>query len=400
MSPLLRALAAALLLAPGLAPLLHAADRKDEAVDPYTKGDPELMAKLGIVSFGPFPFARTDTKDVERVLGVVDVKWIETEHFEIGFGLGPYKVRQEERKKIRAELERLQLTLEDINPKQTLLDPWLRAHLFAQRLEDAHQQFLEVVQLTDEDFPDGTEPFVPGQGKEYMGEGPYLGMKGKYEVLILPSEAAHLTYLRHYFGLQNKRTQRWHLPDLGTISTTTHEAHGRLRVDTAMHAHVVWNASHNFFDGLRHYSYQTPVWLHEGLAHWMGRQITPEYNSFDGDEGAIPEMSREDDWEGEVRKLVASGDAPRLGEMVGFANYGDLELDHHFTTWSMVDFLAKEHPDALAALVRGLKGIVDEAGYPDGTLVDDRQRALFREHLGMSYLQFDEAWRAWVGANY
>lgn len=384
---------ALLLAAPGAAAL-------PQDVDPYTEGDPARMAAAGIVSYGGFEFAREDTAGVERLLGVVDVKWIETAHFEIGFGLGPYKLRQEERKKVAAELERLATRLPEVNPKQTTLDPWLRAHLFAQRLEEAYTDFLSIVELTDADFPDGKKPYLIGQAAPYMGEGPYLGQKGKFEVLFLPSEASHLTYLRHYFGLSIKRTQRWNLPERDTLSITIHEGQGKLRMDTALHAHVVFNAAHVFLDGLRHYSYDSPRWLLEGLAHWMERQIAPNFNSFDGDEGSSPEMTSKSNWEAEVKKLVASGSAPRLGEMVGFTTFGELTLDHHFATWSMVDYLMREHRSAFGRMLKGIKGLLDEHALADGSRLADVQRDLFRSEFGMSYQQFDSAWRAWVSATY
>lgn len=371
-----------------------------QAVDPYTGGDPALMAAAGVVSYGGFEFAREDTKGVEKLLGVVDVKWLETAHFEVGFGLGPYKLRQEERKKVQAELERLAQKLPKVNPKQTTLDPWLRAHLFAQRLEDAYAEFLALVELTDADFPDGKTPYVVGQSAPYMGEGPYLGQKGKFEVLILPSEASLVTYLRHYFGLGMRRTQRWNLPERGTLSMTMHEAQGRLRVDTALHGHVVFNASHLFLEALRHYSYDAPRWLQEGLAHWMERRVSPLYNSFDGDEGSAPEMTSKSNWEAETKKLVAGGNAPRLGEMVGFTTYGEFRIEHHFTTWSMVDYLVREHRAGFGRLLKGIKGLLDEQGFADGSRLANTQRELFRSEFRMTYQQFDEAWRTWVLANY
>ena len=390
--------AAATALALGIA--AFAAPMTFEDVDPHTGGKPELMQAAGVVSYGGFEFAREDTAAIERLLGVVDIKWIETAHFEIGFGLGPYKLRQDERKKVAAELTRLKEKLPSINPKQTQLDPWLRAHLVAQRLEDSYAQFLSVVRLTDADFPDGTTPFVPGEGKAYMGEGPILGQKGKIEVLLLPSEAASVTFLRHSYGMSIKRTQRWNLPDRDTLSITIHEAQGRLRVDTALHAHLVFNAAHCFLEGLKHYSYDAPRWLQEGFAHWMERQVSPLYNSFDGDEGSAPEMTSKSDWEAETKKMVASGDAPRISEMINFTTYGEFEIEHHFATWSMIDFLAREHPDGLANLLKGIKGLLDEKGYADGSRVPDTHRELFRSEFGMTYLQFDEAWRTWVLATY
>jgi hypothetical protein len=132
----------------------------------------------------------------------------------------------------------------------------------------------------------------------------------------------------------------------------------------------------------------------------MERQVNPRFNSFDGSEGSLPEMTRKWKWEPDVKKLVLSGDAPRLAELVRYKDYGELELDDHFTTWSMIDYLARERPDQLAGLLGGLKGLRNEAGLSDGSNLSNVQRDLFRDVLGMSYMEFDLAWQEWVKLNY
>jgi hypothetical protein len=389
--------------APGTRPGTHAGQEKDglRPNDPslctVCAGDPARMAAAGIVSHGGFGFGREDTAAVDAWLATSDIKWIETEHFELGFALGPYKVRLEEKDRLGAEIERLQAANPDLRPKTKVLDPWLRAHIYALRLEALWDRFLELVQVDASAFPDGTR--VWDMRTKYMGEGPYLGMKNKYEVLILESEAGHISYLEHEFGLHHGSTQRWHLPDDGTLSVTIHKQQGQLRIDTALHGHVAFNLAHNFLDGFKHYSYDTPVWLHEGFAHWMEREIDPAYNTFDSSEGATAVESRKERWRAEVLKLLASGEAPRLTQLVALRTYAELELDDHYVTWSMVDFLLQAHPDAFARLVNGLKGLKNEQGLPDGGRVQDAQRELFKELFG-GYARFDEDWKAWVLATY
>ena len=79
--------AATVLLAP-----LHA-QRKERVpkwkIDPYTKNDPKLMAKLGYVSYGPFPFGmrgsnHVTSDEISKHLGYVNLLWVETAHFRIG----------------------------------------------------------------------------------------------------------------------------------------------------------------------------------------------------------------------------------------------------------------------------------------------------------------------------
>lgn len=367
--------------------------------DPYTRGgDPALMEAAGIASHGGFEFATTDTAGVEDQLATSEIRWLETEHFELGFALGPYKVSQKEKKAFLADLTRLAERLPDVDPKEKVLDPWLRAHLYAMRMEDQYARFLKLVRLDQAVFPDGTKPW--NRQGTYRGEGPHLGQKGKYEVLILPSEAASVEFLRHFFGLSIKRTQRWNVVDRDTLTLTIHLQQGNLKDDAALHGHVAFNLMHNFLDGFEHYSYDTPIWLHEGLAHWAERRVSPDHNSFDGSEGSVPQMSKEKDWAGKTRKIVSSGDAPRMAALMRLKNYGQMSLDDHFTTWSMVDFLHSTQPEGLAALIQGLKGRTNAEGFPDGSNLPDVHRELFQEHLSMSYSAFDAAWAAWVVESY
>jgi len=185
------------------------------------------MRAAGIVSHGPFEFGREDTAAIDALIATADIKWIETKHFEIGIGLGTYKVRTEERNKLREELGRMAAVLPEVSAKAKLIDPWLRAHLYAQRAEELYARFLEIVRVDDAAFPDGTR--VWDQTYKYMGEGPYLGMKGKYEVLLLASEGESRLFLERQFGAINRETQRWHLPDRQVISITAHETTGQLR---------------------------------------------------------------------------------------------------------------------------------------------------------------------------
>lgn len=357
-------------------------------------GDPELMRAAGIVSHGGFEFGREDTVAIDRLLATSDIKWIESAHFKIGIGLGTYKVRTEERNKLREELGRMATALPEVSAKAKVLDPWLRAHLYAQRAEDLYARFLAIVRVEDSAFPDGTR--VWDQTYKYMGEGPYLGMKAKYEILLLASEAESRLYLERQFGAINRETQRWHLPDRQSISITTHETAGQLRQDMALHGHVAFNLAHNFLDGYKHYAYETPVWLHEGLAHCFERELDPDFNTFDSAEGAAAAKTSKSDWEGEMRKMIASGDAPRFPELIGLKTYADLELDHHYATWSVVRYLLDVHPEELAKLLDGINGLKDERGWSDGSQLADRQRDLFRELFGTTYAQFDELWKAWA----
>lgn len=370
----------------------------DPATCEWCGGDPAVLEAAGLVSHGPFAFGNEDTERVDALLAVNDIRWIESQHFRIGFGLGPHKVKPEEKNKIRAELEQLAQVLPEVNPREKVLDPWLRAHLYAQRSEEIYARFMELMRVTADDFP-ATARAWNRQGK-YMGEGPYLGEREKYEVLILPSQASHVEFLKTHFGLLIKQTQRWNILSRDCLIVAIHTAEGGLREDQALHGHLAFNLAINLLDGFKHYSYETPIWIREGLAHYMEREISPDFNSFDSSEGAVAAKTSKSKWEPEVKKLVASGSAPRMAELVALKGYADLELPHHFATWGMVDYLLRTNPEGFACLNDRLHGNVDAQGIPDGSRMEDLHRTAFQDCLGMNYAEFDRAWAEWVSANY
>jgi hypothetical protein len=381
------------------APARAAQKKNDPATCPYCKGDPEVMGKAGLVSHGGFEFGINDTNQVDALLAVCDIRWVESTHFQIGVALGPYKIKEEEKKAIRAELERLARVLPNVETKPKVLDPWIRVHLYAQRCEEVYARFSELMQVKDTDFPpEGSNPWN-GRGK-YMGEGPYVGQKGKYEVLLLPSEASGMQYLREQFGLTTRLTQRWNLPGRDTLSLTVHTGQGGLKEDPAMHGHVAFNLAINLLDGLKHYSYDTPIWIREGLAHLIEREINPKYNTFDSSEGAVAEMTKKEKWEPEVKKLIAANQHISLAQLMTLKDYAGLTLKHHYTTWSMTDFLVKTNPNGYACLNDRLHGRTNKANLADGSNMLDAHREAFQECLGMNYSQFEAAWIKWVDETY
>lgn len=387
----------ALLLFVLFAASVHAEDKNpknDPETCPYCHGDPALMAAGGIVSHGGFEFGRTDTAGVDTLLANDDIRWIESKHFEIGFAGPPYRVAGPEKKPLQAELAELAKLFPEINPKAKSLDPWLRAHMYAYRAEKIWDRFIEVMQVDEATLPDGITPW-DGRG-EYRGEGPYMGQKGKYEVLILPGEGDLVAYLTDQFGLHTRQTNRWNVMARDSIAVTIHLRHADLKKDTALHGHVAFNLAHNLLDGYEHYSYETPIWIHEGLAHLFEREISPKYNSFDSGEGATAVETTKSNWEAEVKKLVKAKKVPRMAELIAIKSYADLTLEDHFTTWSMVKFLTEEHADGFAKLNRELHGRLLADGTLDSQNLPKVHREAFKRDLGMTYAEFDQAWKNWV----
>ncbi|HUR27133.1 MAG TPA: hypothetical protein VM509_03035 [Planctomycetota bacterium] len=393
-------LASLLLLAalPVAAESPAAQKKNDPTTCPYCKGDPELMKKAGLVSHGGFEFGSNDTAGADTLLASSDIRWVESTHFQIGVALGTYKIKEEEKKAIRAELDRLALVLTEVDAKPKMLDPWIRVHLYAQRCEDVYARFCQIMQVKDSDFPSGTKLW-DGRTK-YMGEGPYLGQKGKYEVLLLPSEAAATTYMKEQYGVTTKKSQRWNVTVRDTLAFVAHVGDGKLKDDPAMHGHVAFNMAINMLDGLKHYSYDTPIWLREGLAHFMEREINPKFNSFDSSEGAIASMTNKEKWEPEVKKMIAADQQTRISQMMTLKDYGGLTLNHHFTVWSMTDYMIRARPNEYAAFNDKLHGRMNKQNFSDSSDMVDFHRTAFQEKFGMNYVEFEAAWMKWVEETY
>ena len=89
------------------APPLAAQKRSDDEVqklsekgDPYTKQDQDAMQALGVVRYGPFPWAdHFSTSDVDKVLGPGRVLWMETEHFRLGLNMTTARLPEDSKQK-------------------------------------------------------------------------------------------------------------------------------------------------------------------------------------------------------------------------------------------------------------------------------------------------------------
>lgn len=361
---------------------------------PWCHGDPDLMRAAGIVSHGGFEFGAHDTPWADRFFGGRDLFWIESAHFELGLALGPQKVGPDESKKVRAELAELAAVLPDVDPKTRVLAPFMRAHLYALRVEKTWARFLALMQVKESDFPNGRMAWV--LGAPYWGEGPYVGQKGKFEVLVLPTASDQTAFLMEQFGLSVKRTQRWNVIERDALIVVTNLSENELHSDEQIHGHLVFNLAINLLDAFKHYSYDTPCWLREGLGHFMEREINPRFNTFDSSEGSNGVRTNRENWDPEVKQIINAGKAPRVAEMTAIKTYAEFELRHHYASWSMTRFMVETNPGGYGCLNGKLHGRKRTDGLPDPENLLDVQRTAFGECLGQSYAQFDEAWRAWA----
>lgn len=378
-------------------------------IDPYTKNKPDAMAKAGYLNFGPFRFGNLADRPVESTniadsLEWVQIRWLETAHFRIGLNLPEWPVPLDPptRSKIRKELEELQQKLPGINPKTRVLDPWLRAHLIAHRLEKLYSETSTLFGVQDADFPTDATKVIPTPGARYLGYGPYLGMKDKFLVLAFEKCASHQAYMKAYLGRDSPEPQRWHFKETSSILVTLgcDSKDFPLKHDTALHCALAFNVSQNLLDGFRYYSYDLPVWIREGFGHWNWRRISPDWPSFDQNEGAIADIKMIARWEPYCRGLLGSDKYAAFPEAMAWRDFGKIKFNDHVAIWSRMDWLLSQGPEKWQKFLFLVKGRVDANWSVDQTDLIGATRQALQDAYGLSVLDLDRKWADWVRATY
>ncbi len=403
-SPPLRLAAAALSLAALAAPRAQTV-RVEAGPDPYTNGEPEALAKAGYVSFGPFPFGTGHTTaQVEELLGTEPLIWIETAHFRIGCALPALELKGREEwsrdwiAKTRDEIAELRKVLPGIQKKPKVLDPWLRAHLIAWRLEQLYAGVLENLGRTDDWFPRTADD--PTAAAAYRGLGPYLGMKEKFAVLLLQQGASHARYTRAYHGAEIDQPIRYHDIEFGSMywGCSEETANGLFRNDMALHAHLNFNVAHNLYTCYRGFGHHLPAWLATGLGHWHSRRVSPRFPTFDRRYDEDRKMrSAFWEWDKRVHGLTKHDVFEPLDAFLDRANAGDFGLEQHIQSWALVDFLIETRRAETFAFVHALKEPFHaRRRVPTEQELRVRQRDALRDQLSFDAAALEAAWREHV----
>jgi len=363
---------------------------------PWCKDDPDLMSAAGIVSHGPIPIgppAADGGPGSSAIAALPGGPWIflETAHLRWASSLGETKVDQDDRERVDAELDRLRAVLPGLPKKPRKLDPWLRLHLLAMRGEELYARFQTLLAVTDADFPERRSAEGP-----YMGDGRFLGERDKFEVVLHSMRDAHKQFTSGFTGVQVTDSLREHVRPAHKMLVSVPAEDADLRGDRGLFPHVAHNLSHMFLCAYKHFSYDPPIWLDEGLAHALEKEIDPRSTTTDGEEGAIPDVKGPKDWWDAARKLAASGKAANFAQLLHAKSFSDLDLERQVAAWSRVRFLLDEHPTQFAAFLGGVKGQLDAQGYPSGSDLPELQRRLLKELFDWTPADFDTAWTAWA----
>ena len=376
-----------------------AAEEDFKEVDPYTKGDVELQRRAGYVSLRPFAWGEgIQGQEVIEVLGGVDLLWAETAHFKICSSLKSYKRKPDSQENLRVEkeLEQLARRMPGFKlPKGGKLDPWLRLHLYAQRLEQLYTEFCERTGFSDADF--ANTALVPGQGS-----GPYLGQKLKPTVLLAEKSSALGRFNRRYLKVDEEKSYRYVLPGgsmyLG-ISAEAMRENG-YELDTALYCALAAGVVANMLDGLRDSYWATPLWFDLGLGHWFSRRIDERFTYY-----ASGTMRYLDDdlheWQPRVRGLVDNKFPYSWRDMLGSLEWSQFNAQNHMLIWSRVDWLLQLKAGKMRAFLEPLS-----VPLPQGTKAEiaaiqlQRATAALQAGFGMTPEACEAAWSAWVLKTY
>lgn len=373
-----------------LVALLPAQQKKPE-VCPWCKNDPEKMAKAGLVSHGPIAVGPQGSEALEHDLPAGRWLFAETAHLRWASALGPMTVELDDKKRVLAELDRLRILLPDIPKDPKKLDPWLRIHLLAMKGEEFYTRFEKLLGVSDADFPDSRQIDKP-----FMGNGKYLGEKEKFDVVVHSTRATHYLFTKGFSGEQVTETLRWHCKDPDKLLLSVPAEDPDLRKDKWLWPHIVHNLSHAMFCGYKHFSYDPPIWIDEGIALAMEKEAEPESTTHEGEEGTLRETKGPKDFGAAAKRLVQGGKPRSLSELTELKEFGDLSQDDQVAVWSRARFLIETHPAELAKLLGGIKGQLDEKQSPSGKDLPGLQRKLLQEIAGWTTFSFDEAWKTWA----
>ncbi len=375
-----------------------------EATDPYTKNKREALDKAGYFSFGPFPLADgIQTPDVEEVLGGVRVLWVETAHFKLGSLLHTYRrgTDDQEEKRLADELRRLAKKVPRIQTNARELDPWVRLHLYAQRLEEQYAEFQTLAGVTDADFTG--KPAADAKAAVSMGPGKYLGSEMKLSVLLTEKPTQIDRFARRWIQTGDSSWYRAMLPGgswfFGVAADVVRDLGTPL--DSALHALVASNVSYGMTSAFRGTLHSRPVWFAHGLALLEGRKVEPRWCMYVVRDSPGPEDETWK-WEQRLGGLVANNFVASWDEMLEWPSSSKLEARHHMTAWSRVAWLAETDRAGFQKLLRALTDPPEAPGKDPAApgFPAEIQKKRLQAALGRTPAELDEAWRKWVKKKY
>ncbi len=366
-----------------------------EAVDPYTLGEKDAMARLGYATFGPFPWMQGDsTAAAQEQMGGIPMLWVETEHFKIGSSLNTYTLPgdREEKARLAQELERLGARLGKLKAPKRELDPWLRLHLFAQRAEELYAAFQRDFGLAPADYAD---------------VGPYLGQPRKFLLLLCERQSEYGRFLTTYAGGIHDLSHRFGSKQTGFGFAINAEGLRGLWTETdgvpfdaVLASHVASGLANQLVDAYRGSDYRSPAWLVAAYGHVCSRRVDPRYPSGCGYAEGQSVREEDHEWEPRVANLVRNDFFASTEAMFGWLDSTPLTQRDHLVAWSKLQYLLTEAQG-------DRKGFLADVCPPDPKLWTDdpaalvkRQTAALAQRFHVTPQELDEAWSRWAAKAY
>ena len=336
--------------------------------DPFTANEPKAMQAAGVIAYGPFVWADNMlTEEVEKVLGVGRVRWIETAHFLIGFNLATASMPEESdgRKLVNSELQRMHKRFTKFPERASKLEPWLRLHLYAQRAEELYADFAKLVGHDE-------------------ASGKHLGQTGKFPILLFQKKSDLARYLDRFCNIKSEHSQRCYYGKTMQRGFALTAEGEETRDESTVHAQFRFLLFETFGDAIG----GLPYWLSLGLAHYYERQVPSRtiLAAIKDEESVDPETQHK--WHA---KMKARAQHEKLlipfRDLAGKTEFGYFA---HLQAWSRVDYLMTLDRAKFGTFCKGMNG-----GY--GTSRQLEQLALVYE---LEAEAFDAKWREWVLKTY
>ncbi len=164
---------------------------------------------------------------------------------------------------------------------------------------------------------------------------------------------------------------------------------------------MAFNVAHILIDAYKGYAYLTPTWWREGLAHYLQREISSDWNNFSQVEETGNRVYRVTDWDVRVRARLKHGLVRQLSELLDNFGYDGITLVDHMAFWSRMEFLIELDKGKVAQFLDRMKGCVDAQGMPlDQKALIARQAAAIDEIWGVDASGLDAQWQDYVRKNY
>ena len=144
-----------------------------------------------------------------------------------------------------------------------------------------------------------------------------------------------------------------------------------------------------------------PVWIKEGFGHWNSRRIDGKWPSFDQNEGSIADMKKLEKWKPFAKSLVGRTKkyAP-FPTVAAWRDFGSIEFNDHVMVFSRMDYLMSQGPEKWRKFLMTVKGRVDANWQADQRDLVGATRQGLKDAYGLTFLNFDERWKAWVKETY